>query len=262
MKYKATLILNTLKIKSSRGIYWVVAFSGIFMLIAGTYLMATESPFYHLFFGLGILFSSVGIYFFINSKYYKIYINKDPGFISVLESTFTSISPLKIPIRHYSAINIRTNIKKINPNKIITSHEIVLMNEFGSSLFISEFYKKDDALSFAKKLQDLTGRDLFINNTPVIKNVKLKDISIAKPGIPVPEKSIIKKSEEGGIVTLKWKDKFTILHLLFSLGIVYGFFHLTTFFSSILQNQIFNIKFFRHGQGGNVKPYGPVLYDL
>ena len=229
MKDLAVLTNNTLIIKSSRTFIWIATFSGIGLLITGIYLIFSHMSGGHLILSAGLVLSSLGLLFFLNSRYYKIYLNSDPGFISILESTFTQIAPFKIPIKRYSIISIQTKLTPDRKKNIVTSYEIVLMNEFGSSLHVAEFSGKDEALNFARKLQDLTGRDLYIDNTPVIKNVKLKDVPVMKLSVDLPDKTRIKKSFQNDTLSLKWKKSFSFFQYLFFLSLVYGFFHFFNF---------------------------------
>jgi hypothetical protein len=229
MKDLARLTRNTLIIKSSRAFIWIATFSGLAFLIGGIYLIFRDAFGGHITFSAGMILSSLGLLFFVNSRYYKIYINTDPGYISILESTFTSIAPFKIPIRRYSIISIQTRIVPAAKKRMVVSYEIILMNEFGSSLHVAEFSEKDQAMTFARNLQDLTGRDLYIDNTPVIKNVKMRDIPAIRLAVDLPEKCRVSRKLVDNTMVLKWKKRFTFFQYFFFVALIYGVFHFFNF---------------------------------
>ncbi|HOO71972.1 MAG TPA: hypothetical protein PK926_09435 [Spirochaetota bacterium] len=247
MKDRTVLINNTLIIKSSRTYIWIATFSGIALLISGIYMIFSGIFGGHFTFSVGFMMSSLGLLFFVNSRYYKIYINRDPGFISILESTFTSIAPLKIPIKRYSIISIQTIVTPGQRRSLATSYEIIFMNEFGSSLHVAEFSEKDEAMIFARKLQDLTGRDLYLDNTPVIKNVKLKDIPVTKLAVDLPRKTRISRKYENDTLVLKWKKSFSFFQYFFFISFIYGVFHFFNFvlfadeILSLIRNVVYGI---------------------
>ena len=241
MKAKAYLNNNTLKIKSSHVLYWILSFTGLCMCILGIFTAFNMHIHGHIVFSGGLIMTSIGLLFFANSRYYKIYFNRSSGFIDILESSFTSISSCKVPIARYSIISVQTNIYLNSNHRVIASYEVILMNNFGSSLYIAEFDDKGEAITFAKHLQDITGRDFYIDNTPVTKNVTHRDMANTRLHISLPGKTKLKEIDDGHDKTLQWKIYFSFFHYLFMAVFMYGLFHACAFYTAPLLNIDINI---------------------
>jgi hypothetical protein len=214
---------KSIKVKSTPYIYMIVGAIGFITLCLGIYLFGSAYPIDQILFSFGIIFCSGALALFINTQYYKIYVNEDPGFISILESTSKTITPFKIPISYYDCINIQPAMQK---NSSSAEYEVHLQSNSGSSLFIKKFNKKENALNFSKDLQKILKLDLNINYNPFLHS-KVKQVGQeTATTINLPPRSSLKKIINNNIPLYKWKNKTTPLFYLALQGIEYGFFHI------------------------------------
>jgi len=216
---------NYLKVKPSNNYYWLIAILGIIMLIPGIYLMGKAFPADHILFSMGLIFTAGGMFSFLNSKYYKIHVNEEKGFINILDSSIRNITPLRIPISYYSSISIQSRAGSEGP----LTYELHFMNDIGSSVFITDFKKKKKALLIGQKLQEIMKVDLFFGNEPFLKIIEKKNRFSGDFEISKPEKLNISIKEDGKNTSLSWRSEYTFYHYILLITIIYGFFHVFNF---------------------------------
>lgn len=224
MKSKAIFSESSLNINTPiKGLLTASLISTGF-IVAGVYFLRTIYPFDHLLIGLGILFVSGALFFMVNTKYYKMHFNEEPGYISLVESTSWEISPFKIPLKYFTEILMQYTI---NDNKQ-PEYEIILKNRFGSMLLVAKFDKEKEAKKFSEKMQSIAGLPLVCRN-----EIQLDSIDRRHPFNPyplfLPDKSDIQISETRDSATISWKVKYHPFQVGFILGIYYGFFHILHF---------------------------------
>jgi len=240
MNSNVKIIKNSIVIKSSKKFFILFSILGFIFLISGLYLMNKIFPTGHILFAFGLLFASGGFFFFVNSKFIKILINEEPGYISMMESSNRTISPIRIPIKYYTKINIITNINPSTKSATTdATFKIQLENSNGASLFLTEFSSMEKATNFGKELQDILRIDLDINHNPLNNIIEEKVSRKYKPNIPLmPESKItITNTKKGQLYS--WKNKNNLPSILSIIAILYGFFHVIFFvLSKELKNPI------------------------
>ena len=101
MKSKVKLSANSIKINTPITIPFIVSILGVLLCGIGVYNLGHAYPFDHISIGSGIILLSAGLFSLLNTKYYKILINEDPGYYSLVESTGWDISPFKISYKYF-----------------------------------------------------------------------------------------------------------------------------------------------------------------
>jgi len=217
---------KTIKVKSTPYVYIIVGAIGFITLGLGIYLFGSNYPLDQILFSFGIIFCSGALALFINTQYYKIYINEEPGFISILESTSKTITPFKIPISYYSSINIQPSVQNSSSS---SNFEVHLFSNSGSSLFIKNFNTKEKALNFSTDLQKILKLDLQINHNPYLKSKIQQVEKQSARSIDLPPRSSLQKIVQNNVPLYKWKNKITPLFSIALLGVLYGFIHISYF---------------------------------
>ncbi len=224
MKSKAIFSQDSLNIKTPILALLTMSLISTAFIVTGVYFLRTINPFDHLLIGLGILFVSGALFFMVNTKYYKLHFNEEPGYISLVESTSWEISPFKIPLKYFTEVLMQYTIN----DRKKPEYEIILKNRFGSMLLIAKFDNEKDAKKFAEKLQATAGLPLTCKN-----EIELDSINRKHPFNPyplfLPDKSDIQTSETRDTASISWKVKYHPFQVGFILGIYYGFFHILHF---------------------------------
>ena len=224
MKSIASFSENSLNIRTPIAKLLLFSVFSLLLLAAGIYFFNRIYPFDHLFIGLGILLVSGGLFFMLNTKYYKIHFNEEPGYLSLVESTGWEISPLKIPFKYFTEILMQYTLN----NKRKAEYEIILKNRLGSMLLIAKFNNEKEAKNFAAKMEASLGLPLNIRS-----DIELDSINRKHPYNPyplfLPEGSSVNVIERRDGVSISWKVKYHPLQVVFILGIYYGFFHILHF---------------------------------
>jgi hypothetical protein len=149
---------NSIKIRTPMTVPFLVSIFGVSLCGFGVYRLGSIHPFDHILIGLGSIFFSLGLFHMLNTKYYKILINEDPGYYSFVESTGWDISPFKIPYKYFSEIFVQRIINKNKPE-----YGVLLKSRMGALLLISRFDDESEALSLKDKLEKTTGLQVTIN---------------------------------------------------------------------------------------------------
>ncbi|HPS56633.1 MAG TPA: hypothetical protein PK514_00880 [Spirochaetota bacterium] len=224
MKSKAVFSGNSLNIKTPIFALLTVSLISTGFIVAGVYFLRTIAPFDHLLIGLGILFVSGTLFFMVNTKYYKLHFNEEPGYISLVESTSWEISPFKIPLKYFTEILMQYTIN----DKKKPEYEIILKNRFGSMLLIAKFDNEKEAKKFAEKFESKIGLPLTCRN-----EIELDSINRKHPFNPyplfLPDNTNVKTAETRDTASISWKVKYHPFQVGFILGIYYGFFHILHF---------------------------------
>lgn len=224
MKSEALFSENSLNIKTPIWFLLTASLISTALIVAGVYFLRTIYPFDHLLIGLGILFTSGSLFFMVNTKYYKLHFNEEPGYISLVESTSWEISPFKIPLKYFTEVLMQYTIN----DKKKPEYEIILKNRFGSMLLVAKYDNEKDAKKFSQKLESIAGLPLTCRN-----EIELDSINRKHPFNPyplfLPETSDIKTAETRDSASISWKVKYHPFHVGFILGIYYGFFHILHF---------------------------------
>ncbi|NLV67065.1 MAG: hypothetical protein GXY14_05245 [Spirochaetes bacterium] len=224
MKSRAGFSQNSLNINTPIKRLLIVSLISTGLIVAGVYFLRLIYPFDHLMIGLGILFVSGSLFFMVNTKYYKLHFNEEPGYISLVESTSWEISPFKIPLKYFTEILMQYTIN----DRKKPEYEIILKNRFGSMLLVAKFDNEKEAKKFSEKLQSIADLPLTCRN-----EIELDSIDRKHPFNPyplfLPEDSGIKTSETRDTAAISWKVKYHPFQVGFILGIYYGFFHILHF---------------------------------
>ncbi|PKL39211.1 MAG: hypothetical protein CVV44_10130 [Spirochaetae bacterium HGW-Spirochaetae-1] len=241
MKGTIELSGNSLKIKSSRISLVVFTIIGGLMFLGGLTIMGKIHPVDHILFSFGILFTAAGLFALLNSRYYKMSIDGEKGFIGILDSSLKAITPLRIPLDYYSWITVQ---KKMGSGS--TGFEVHLMNELGASVLLALFNDRNGAMNFARDLQSLMGVDLLLDHEPYSRiraGMKKSTTTIESCGI---EGLDIKVTVDGAATTFSWKSRYRFYHYILMASILYGFFHIIHFLIIPIQD-IDTLKYFLYG---------------
>ena len=224
MKSKAVFSENSLNIRTPIASMLVLSIASLGLIVAGIYCLGRIYPFDHLLVGLGILFASGALFFMVNSKYYKLHFNEEPGYISLVESTSWEISPFKIPFKYFTEILMQYTVN----DKRKPEYEIILKNRFGSMLLVAKLNNEAEAKKFAGKMESSLGLPLTCRS-----EIELDSINRTHPFNPyqlfLPDNTSIKTREDRDSVSISWKVKYHPFQVVFILGIYYGFFHILHF---------------------------------
>ncbi|MCL1834505.1 MAG: hypothetical protein FWG49_08405, partial [Leptospirales bacterium] len=158
MRSKVKFSANSINIHTPITIPFIVSIIGALLCGIGVYRLGHIYPFDHILISLGIIFFSIGLFLLLNTKYYKILINEDPGYYSLVESTGWDISPFKIPYKYFTEIVVQRIINKNKPE-----YGILLRNRMGALILISRFDNEAEALSFTNELEKTIGLPVTIN---------------------------------------------------------------------------------------------------
>lgn len=224
MKSKALFSGNSLNIKTPILALLAASLLSTGLIVAGVYFLRSIYPFDHLLIGLGILFVSGALFFMVNTKYYKLHFNEEPGYISLVESTSWEISPFKIPLKYFTEILMQYTIN----DRKKPEYEIILKNRFGSMLLVAKFDNEKDAKKFSQKMESTVGLPLTCRN-----EIELDSINRKHPFNPyplfLPDNSGVLTAETRDSASISWKVKYHPFQVGFILGIYYGFFHILHF---------------------------------
>lgn len=177
----------------------------------------------HLLIGCGLISLFSGLFLLFNSKYYKIVINEEPGYLSLVESTGWDISPLKIPFKYFNEIVIQYLINRDRPE-----HEIMLKNRYGSLMLIARFEDEAGAISFSSKFEKTMGLRV-TKNSEIPSDLVDRRRPFSPYEIVIPDNSTIRTSEKRDSVELVWKVRYNPIQIAFLFCIYYGFFHIIHF---------------------------------
>ncbi len=225
MKDNAKISDNSIKIKSSRLVYWLLSIIGVVLIGTGFLVIRVVHPLNDIIIGAGIIMTSAGLMGYIHSEYYKIYLDNPPGFVTIIESTFKNITPVKIPLDYYSTIMLHHALQS-HSKKSGSGYEVELMSRAGTTLVIAEDSIEETALDFAKKIQEKTGMDIILNSIPLPSRKTGKEVNIT---IDTGKSGALKYLKKGVDSIFSWKISKNPLYYLFALALVYGFFHIVYF---------------------------------
>ncbi len=246
MKTRETISENSIKIKTPRLVFLAVSIVGVSLIGGGFFLLGKVEFFEDLCISIGFILTSSGLMSYIHSEYYKIYLDNPPGYLTIIESTFKQITTVKVPLDYYSHIIIHKSLQNGNSGKNRTGYEVELMSHAGTTLVIAEESIEDNALEFAKKIQNTTGMDIILNDLPV--DFK-RDPHTGGFTIDTGKQSTIKHIKKGVDSIITWKNTKNPLFYLFTLLLMYGLFHLVHFaFAPHIHNSL--VVYFIYGTAG------------
>jgi hypothetical protein len=220
MRSKVKFSANSINIHTPITIPFIVSIIGALLCGIGVYRLGHIYPFDHILISLGIIFFSIGLFLLLNTKYYKILINEDPGYYSLVESTGWDISPFKIPYKYFTEIVVQRIINKNKPE-----YGILLKNRMGALILISRFDNEAEALSFTNELEKTIGLPVTINQeVPYNMIDKTRDHDLYN--INLPDSSRIRVIERKELQELIWDIRYHPLQIVFMFCIYYGFYHM------------------------------------
>lgn len=223
MKSKVSFSANSIKIQTPITFLFIFSVFGALTGGIGIYKLGEINPFDHILIGTGIIFLFIGLFFLLNTKYYKILVNEDPGYLSLVESTGWGISPNKIPYKYFTEIVVQHIVNRNKPE-----YGVLLKNRIGALLRVAKFGDKKSAVEFANKFEKTIGFPVKENN-----DIPLDLIDSKHPynpyGILLPDKSSIKIKETRESRDISWKIKYHPLQIAFMFVIYYGFYHIISF---------------------------------
>lgn len=223
MKSKVGFAQNSINIQTPIASIFMISLFGAVLGSIGIYELHKINTIDHLLIGLGIILLSAGIFFILNSKYYKIVINEQPGFLSLVESTGWDISPLKIPFKYFTEIIVQHIINRDTPE-----FGVMLKNRMGALLLLAKFHDEKKALNFTKRLEKTIGLQVRVNN-----DIPLDLIDSKHPFEPykviLPNESKITIKEKKDSMELSWNITYHPLQIVFMFGVYYGFVHIIHF---------------------------------
>jgi len=220
MRSKVKFSPNSIKIHTPITVPFIVSIFGALLCAIGVARLGDIYPYDHLLIGLGIIFVSIGLFSLLNTKYYKILINEDPGFYSLVESTGWDISPFKVSYKYFTEIVVQRIINKNKPE-----YGVLLKNRMGALLLISTFKREDKALSFTKELGKTIGLPVTINQeVPYDMIDKTHAHDPYKVDLPITSR--IRAIERKETQELIWNIRYHPLQVVFMFCIYYGFYHI------------------------------------
>lgn len=224
MKSRLNFSGNSLNIKTPIKIFLFLELTGIILFTAGIYNLNAITFLDHFLIGTGIILISLGLFYVINSRYYKIVVNEEPGFLSLVESNSWDISAFKIPTDYFSGILIQRIVNR--KNKI--EYDVLLKNRPGSFLMLARFPDRERAVLFGKKLEELLNIKAEINDA-AIPPLFPKNREFTPVDLSLPAGSSIKITERPKSTGISWKTTHHPMQFIFILAVYYGFFHIINF---------------------------------
>lgn len=223
MKSKVSFSQNSIKIQTPMSMHFMIAVFGAIICGTGIYKLGEIYPFDHICIGSGIIILYSALFFILNTKYYKILINEDPGYLSLVESTGWGISPLKIPYKYFIEIVVQYIVNKNKPE-----YGVLLKNRVGALLLMAKFSNKKQVADFTGTFEKTIGLSVKENN-----DIPYDMIDNKHPynpyGIVLPDNSSIKTSERRDAQCVTWKITYHPLQIVFMFVVYYGFFHIINF---------------------------------
>lgn len=223
MKSIVTFSSHSIKIQTPIRVFFFISVIGAFLGAAGIFKLGEIYPFDHALIGTGIVVVHFGLYYLLKSKYYKILINEDPGYLSLVESTGWGISPLKIPYKYFTEIVVQYIVNKNTPE-----YGVLLKNRVGALLLIAKFHRRDRAIEFTDRFEKTIG-------LPVKENTEIPFDLIDRKhpynpyGIVLPDKTSLEIKEQRDTREIIWKTRLYPFQMLYLLAIYYGFVHIIHF---------------------------------
>ncbi len=223
MKSKVSFSANSIKIQTP--ITFLLSFSVFGALIGGfgIYKLGQIYPFDHVLFGSGLIILFIGLFHLLNTKYYKIHVNEDPGFLSLVESTGWEISPNKIPYKYFTDIIVQHIVNRNKPE-----FGVLLKNRMGAMLRVAKFDDQKQAMDFAAKFEKTIGFPVKYNS-----EIPYNMIDSKHPYNPytilLPEKTSIQMKETRDSRDITWKIRYNPLQIAFMFVIYYGLYHIISF---------------------------------
>lgn len=231
MKSRLNFSGASLSIKTPLQTFLFSELSGIILFSAGLYNIGSLSIFDHLLIGTGIVLISLGLFYIINSRYYKIVVNNETGELSIFESNSWGISPFKIPADYFSGILIQLIVNK--KNKI--EYDVLLKNRPGSFIMLARFPDRRRAVLFGEKLEKLLKVELKVNDTEIPPAFP-KDKEFTPFDLALSGATSIQMTERPNSIGISWKTTHHPLQFFFSLAAYYGLFHIINFSAIELLN--------------------------
>jgi len=223
MKSKVSFSAQSIKIRTPIRLLLLIAVAGAILGGTGIYKLGEIYPFDHILIGSGLIILHLGLFYLLKSKYYKILINEDPGYLSLVESTGWGISPLKIPYKYFTEIIVQYIVNRNKPE-----YGVLLKNRIGALLLIAKFHTHKHALDFTARFEKTIG-------LPAKENSEIPyDLIDSKHpynpyGIILPDRTSIKIKETRDTREIVWKTSYLSFQMLYMFAIYYGFVHIIHF---------------------------------
>lgn len=223
MKSRVSFSENSINVKTPILMLFLFSSIGAIALATGVYILHDVTFIDNLLIGLGLILLFSGLFLLFNSKYYKILINEEPGYLSLIESTGWGISPLKIPFKYFNEIVIQYLINRDRPE-----YEIMLKNRYGSLMLVARIGNETKALSFSSKFEKTMGLRV-TKNSELPSDLVDRRHPFSPYAIVIPDNSSMKTIEKRDSAELTWKVKYNPIQVAFLFCIYYGFFHIIHF---------------------------------
>jgi len=223
MKSKVSFSANSIKIQTPITFLFSFSLLGVLLGGFGIFKLGEIYPLDHILFGSGMIILFFGLFKLMNSKYYKIHVNEDPGYLSLVESTGWGISPNKIPYKYFTEIVVQ---HIVNREKFESG--VLLKNRMGALLRIAKFDDQKQALDFAGKFEKTIGFPVKFN-----AEIPYDMIDNKHPynpySIHLPDKSSIEIKETRESRDIAWQIRYHPLQIGFMFAIYYGLYHIISF---------------------------------
>lgn len=223
MKSKVSFSANSIIIQTPITFLFIFSVFGALIGGFGIFKLGEIYPFDHVLFGSGVIILFFGLFNLLNTKYYKILVNEDPGYLSLVESTGWGISPNKIPYKYFTEIVVQHIVNRNKPE-----FGVLLKNRMGALLRVARFDNQKQALEFAAKFEKTIGFPVKFNNEIPYDMIDSKH-PYNPYGILLPEKSSIEMKETRESRDITWQIRYNPLQIAFMFVIYYGFYHMISF---------------------------------
>jgi hypothetical protein len=230
MKKNVAITENQIEVKSHKWALLIFSLVGAGLLAAGLLFYGSIKPQDDLLIGFGIIFGSGGMFFFINSRGYRVVIDALSRQFAIYESGPRKEEPTTLPFAHFQSVMIQRKISGENSKESgAATYEVMLMTGYGSTLLLSEFSDKNKAMDFGKHFQDVLKIDLLLEDDAFRQILTRTKQPMVGMKLELPKKSGIKLLKNENETTLTWKSSFKPMNFIFLTLIMYGFFHVINY---------------------------------
>lgn len=202
---------------------------GIAFLGAGIMIIETVVHLGHALIGLGMTVLSLGMYFFLRSRNYRIRIDTGKKSITIVETGFRKRNRIEISTDKYSGILVQPRMDDGKAAGTAIRYDVMLMSDQGSTLLFSEHKNEEEAMALARGLHFEYGFSLHVDDElSRLFKVKRQGGKV-KTGIEPGVSGAVSITRRGNTVSLTWKamrDPFIFFSLLVG---IYGVIHMVVF---------------------------------
>lgn len=223
MKSRVSFSDGSINIRTPIMMVLTASCAGALLLVAGVYMTGNGGPAAHLLAGTGIILLFSGLFFLFSSKYYKINLTDDMGYIDLIEATGGSVTPMKIPVKFFSDIIIQYLVNRERPE-----YEVLLRSRQGSFMLVARFNDEEKVQSFCRNFSKTTGLRVRQNSEIPVKGADVRG-GFKPYNIVLPARTSVKAAEQKNSAGLTWRVKFSLVQVFFLVCIYYGILHLIHF---------------------------------